>query len=212
MRNAHAKLRQGTVLLLAMLLVALVATACGVGGTPESTPEPTPTDTPQPLIDVDLKSFALTLDDLPPGFYLEEEMSESDSYEVVFMNTEPVEGGIAHVIQRIRILESVDAAQNDFASPPEWAPPDAKPVSGPELGDESLCISFTVDLPEPVHIQTNEGDFDVDYLGCHFVSFRVRNVVAIVGADWFGSGSVDTVVELATTAEEKLREIGTEAK
>jgi len=211
MRNAHAKLRQGTVFLLAMLLVALVATACGVGGTPESTPEPTPTNTPQPLIDGDPKSFALTLDDLPPGFYLEGEEPESDSYEVVFMNTEAVEGGIAHVIQRIRILESVDAAQNDFASP-EWAPPDAKRVSGPELGDESLCFSFTVDLPEPAHIQTNEGDFDVDYLGCHFVSFRVRNVVVIVGTDWLGSGSVDTVVELATTAEEKLRGIAAEVK
>ena len=44
------------------------------------------------------------------------------------------------------------------------------------------------------------------------MSFRVRNVVAIVGADWLGSGSVDTVVELATTAEEKLGEITAEAK
>ena len=211
MRNAHAKLKQGTVLLLVMLLAALVATACGVGGTPESAPEPAPTNTPQPLIDVDPKSFALTLDDLPPGLVLEEEKSESDSYEVEFMTTEPVEGGIAHVIQLVRILESVDAAQNDFASP-EWVPPDAERVSGPELGDESLCFSFTVDLREPVHIQTSEGDFDLDYLGCHFVTLRVRNVVVIVGTDWLGSGSVDTVVELASTAEEKLREIAAEAK
>lgn len=211
MRNAHAKLRQGTVLLLATLLVALVATACDVGGTPESAPEPTPTNTPQPLIDVDPKSLALTLDDLPAGLLLEEEKSESDSYEVVFMNTGPTEGGIAHVIQLIRILESVDAAQDDFASP-DWVPPDAKRVSGPELGDESLSFNLAVELHEPVHIQTNEGDFDVDYLGCHFVGFRVRNVVVIVGTDWLGSGSVDTVVELATTVEEKLREIAAEAK
>lgn len=211
MRNAHAKPRQGTVLLPAMLLVALVATACRVGSTPESAPELTPTNKPQPLIDVDPKSLALTLDDLPAGLLLEEEKSESDSYEVIFMNTRLGEGGIAHVVQLIRILESVDAAQDDFATP-EWVPPDAERVSGPELGDESLSFNFTEDLPEPVHIQTNEGDFDVDYLGCYFVGFRVRNVVVVVGTDWLGGGSLDTVVELATTAEEKLREIAAEAK
>jgi len=198
MRNAHTKPRQGTVLLPAMLLVALVVTACGVAGTPESTPEPTPTNTPQPLIDVDPKSFALTLDDLPPGLLLEEEKSESDSYEVAFMNTELVEGGIAHVIQLIRILESVDAAQDNFASR-EWVPPDAKPVSGPELGDESFSLTW----------QTKVRDFD---LASYFVAFRVSNVVVIVGTQWLGSASVDTVVELATTAEEKLREIATEAQ
>lgn len=201
MRNAHTKPRQGTVLLSAMLLMALVATACGVAGTPESTPEPTPTNTPQPLIDVDPKSFALTLDDLPSGLLVEEEKSESDSYEVVFMNTELVEGGIGHVIQLNRILESVDAAQDDFASFASrvGAPPDAKPVSGPELGDESLSLTW----------QTKDPEFDLAY---YFVGFRVSNVVVIVGTQWLGSGSVDTVVELATTAEEKLREIATEAK
>ncbi len=198
-------------LLPAMLLVALVATACRVGATPMSAPEPTPTNTPQPLFDVDPKSFALTLDDLPAGLLLEEEKSESDSYEVVFMNTRLGEGGIGHVIQVIRILESVDAARDDFATP-EWVPPDAKRVSGPELGDESLCFSFTEDLPEPLHIQTDEGDFDVDYLGYYFVGFRVRNVVVMVGTQCLGRGSVDTVVELATTAEENVRETAAEAK
>ena len=65
---------------------------------------------------------------------------------------------------------------------------------------------------EVVHIQTNEGDFDVDYMGCYFVGFRVRNVVVVVGTDWLGSGSVDTVVELATAAQQKLGEIAAEAK
>lgn len=199
---------------------------------PTETPTPLPTDTPEPTatpepeaVSIDPKSFALTFDDLPPGFSLEEERRDytEPDYEPQNINPESLTdleagygvtygkgAGLANALSGMVgianvnfVYESVDAAQAGIETRIYWPPEgEKKQVSAPKLGEEAVAYEMVFTEPEEEAV----GDEPMTAT-LYIIAFRMKNVVANVwGAGLTGVVSIDGVIPLATTVEERLME------
>lgn len=194
--------------------------------TPKPTKTPLPTATPTPkLIEAAPKSFALTLDDMPPGFSLHEERTDytSTDYEPENINPEALEGlsagygvsfekegGLEAMLSSLVLIgnvnfvyDSTEAAQAAFRQ--RFYQPDGKfkQVSAADIGDETEAFTVTIE-------GAAEKEESMDVVA-YVLVFRYNNVLtSVYGGALAGAGSFDSIFDLARVVEGRLNEISNE--